>query len=344
MQIGSTPFNRFEIMRQQISDMQRNITRAQTEATTGRLADPVSELGSQNADRISWSAASERLSVITDSNQVIIGRLSASQLGLDAVSDSLTSFSQTLTATIGGDASNTLLRNVSTSAVESLKTAINTQFGNTFVFGGTATNRPPIGDLSDAATTLETEFQNHFGFPTNDPQVAGITDDQMTTFLETVAEPALTGAAWATDFFDGVGDPIRARISPDETSTVSITADEFAMRQSLVSAFLAQELSQLELNDDAVRALASHSLSLAANGSVGIAELQGQISVVEEKLSVTNDRLLAHGSRLQQSADELVAVDPFQAATEFTTLVTQLETAYTLTGRLQQLSLMRFIA
>lgn len=331
-------------MRQHVADLQRNITRAQTEATTGRQSDPVAALAQDNAQRISFSATSDRLIAISDANQIVAGRLSSTQLGLGAIGTALDTMSQTLTLAVGGSISRALLQGVTASAVESLSDSLNTRYGNTHVFGGTATDRPPIGDLGAARTTLETEFQSYFGFPVSDVAVPGISADDLTVFLTTVAEPLLTGAAWTGDISNGSDEAIRARIATDQTATVSLTANEPALRTGFVAAFLVSELSQVEFNDQALGALAAHTLSMAGNGSSGAAELQGQAGLIEEKLSITNERLLAQSNRLQQDADGMISVDAFEAASRFNTLVTQLETAYTLTSRLQQLSLMRFIA
>ena len=343
MMITSTPFNRFETMRQHVAELQRGITRAQTETTTGRLADPVAGLGEGNATRIAFEADSDRLMTIANANTRIAGRLSATQAALDAFRATLDGMTQTFTAAVGGNVSSALLAGVAEHAVSDMTDKLNTQFGSTFVFGGIATDRVALSDTADARVTLETEFQAHFGFPVSDSAVATISADDLATFLDTVAEPVLTGAAWSADLAHGSGEAVQARIDHDQVATVSVTAQEIALRTGFVAAFLVQELAQIGLNDGAMGALASHGLTMASSGAAGVAELQGHVGLMEERLAITNDRILAEGSSLRQSSAAMVAVDPFEAASAFSNLVSQLETAYTLTGRLQQLSLMRFI-
>ena len=71
--------------------------------------------------------------------------------------------------------------------------------------------------------------------------------------------------------------------------------------------------------------------------------MQGQAGFYANRIEQTSERLTTLIDEFTKQADEIAAVDPYEAATRLNSLLTQIETSYTLTGRLQQLSLMRFI-
>src|SRR5215467_14496203 len=73
-------------------------TRASKESTTGREADVGLALGPLSGRDVSLRAEIERLEKITDTNQVVAGRLDASQAALSSISKSAQDFIQQLLA------------------------------------------------------------------------------------------------------------------------------------------------------------------------------------------------------------------------------------------------------
>ena len=84
-------------------------------------------------------------------------------------------------------------------------------------------------------------------------------------------------------------------------------------------------------------------LGLAGCQSFFRAELQGLTGLLVNRTSEANERISVQMDELTLHSDKMVAVDPYEAATRLNSLITQIETSYTLTGRIQQLSLMRYI-
>jgi flagellar hook-associated protein 3 FlgL len=64
--------------------------------------------------------------------------------------------------------------------------------------------------------------------------------------------------------------------------------------------------------------------------------VQGRVTKANERMSLQIDILSAHIGTLE-------GVDPYEASTRVTALTTQVETAYALTARLQQLSLLNYL-
>jgi flagellar hook-associated protein 3 FlgL len=74
-----------------------------------------------------------------------------------------------------------------------------------------------------------------------------------------------------------------------------------------------------------------------------IAGLQGGLGVVQERIATTNERMTMQIDILTNSIAGLENVDPYKAATRVTALMTQLETGYALSARIQRLSILNYL-
>ena len=123
----------------------------------------------------------------------------------------------------------------------------------------------------------------------------------------------------------------------------SISANESGFQNAMLAAVIAAEFVDANFNGEARSAAAHSALGVLGTSSGELAELQGRTGLLVNRISQSTDRMSVQMDELTLHSDELVNVDPYEAATRLSTLITQIETSYTLTGRLQQMSLMRFI-
>jgi len=65
--------------------------------------------------------------------------------------------------------------------------------------------------------------------------------------------------------------------------------------------------------------------------------------VIEAQIDGATARNTAESSALELARAELIAIDPYKAATDLTSVQTQLETLYALTARLSRLSLVEYL-
>ncbi len=63
----------------------------------------------------------------------------------------------------------------------------------------------------------------------------------------------------------------------------------------------------------------------------------------QERIKSANDRIDIQVTLIQQHVTDLEGVDPYEATANVNALLTQIETAYALTARLQNLSLIDYI-
>ncbi len=187
-----------------------------------------------------------------------------------------------------------------------------------------------------------TIFSSHFGFAQDDPAAASITAGDLENFIDTVATPALTGTSWS-GVISQAGAGSTARIGTLETVSLGPTADAAPFKNAFVTALITAELTAAPLSAEAFEAAISYGLSGASSASADAAQLQGSTAITEARVEQASERLLAHAGVLNESSEAMVATDAFAAAARFNDLAVKLEAAYTMTGRLQQLTLLRFL-
>jgi flagellar hook-associated protein 3 FlgL len=61
-------------------------------------------------------------------------------------------------------------------------------------------------------------------------------------------------------------------------------------------------------------------------------------------VSGATDRINSQVDLFQRNLQDLEGVDPYEASTKITSLLNQIETSYSLTARIQQLSLVNFLS
>jgi flagellar hook-associated protein 3 FlgL len=81
-----------------------------------------------------------------------------------------------------------------------------------------------------------------------------------------------------------------------------------------------------------------------------VSESAGSLTVLEakngftlQKIDDASNRLKLQSDYLGSLAEDLSAVDPFEASTRLNALLTQIETSYAISARIQNLSFLKFM-
>ena len=123
-----------------------------------------------------------------------------------------------------------------------------------------------------------------------------------------------------------------------------ITQASLAMPSDLaLASVVISSLFGQDLGADAKSAVASKAISYASQATSGIVTQQSQLGLSQERLEKANDALDARSTLYQGNLVDLQGVDVYEASTLVNQLQTQLETAYTLVSKLQQLSLVNYL-
>ena len=114
--------------------------------------------------------------------------------------------------------------------------------------------------------------------------------------------------------------------------------------ETLAQAFaMVEVLGQSQISRDAFQSAADRSLTLVSEAQLQIGTEQARIGSGEARLKNAVEALQSREGRLASALQALEGVDPYEAATRLNLLMTQLETSYALTGRINRMSLLSYI-
>lgn len=334
-------------LRYQMMRMQTELVQRQQEATTGRVADPGVALGSRAGFTFSMARDIERLDGLIKANGLTGSRLSATLDTLDQLSKVGQDLLSTVITATSGTSDKEVTRDVAKSALQTMTSLLNSNMDGQYLFAGINTDVKPLNDFTDPAspnrTQFEADFATHFGFAPTDAGAADITAAEMQDFLDTVVEPGFMGADWQTNWSNASDEKITSRITLSETAETSATANGEAMRKLAMATSVLTSLLDGPLNEETQRYLYDRTTELVGQALNDIASTQSQLGITQKRVSDASERLSAQVDLSKSLITDLEGVDPFEAATKVNELLTQIETSYALTARIQKLSLLRYL-
>lgn len=337
-----------EANRRTILEMQSQLVRAQTEATTGRVADVGLQLGTRTAESINLRNDHARLGGIVDTNALVGARLDATQGALGGVLETAQAFLDSLAVAHSGTVDPTVVRQQGTAALEGLMSALNTTVNGEHLFAGINTDAMPVaGYFSDPAPAsrlaVASAFVGAFGVPQDSPAAAGISATDMQTFLNAGFGGLFDAAGWTADWSSASDQTIRSRISLHETVASGTTANHPALRKLAEAFTMVADLGLENLNDAAAKVVIDRALTAAGEGIGQLASLQASLGTAQQQVTRASERMSLQLDILNTQVNAIESVDPYEAATRVNTLLTQIEMSYTLTGRIQQMTLLNYL-
>lgn len=336
-------------MRLTIGRGQNEVQKLQTEVVTGRFADIGLALGARTSSSVTLNQNVTQLKTIKDANSLVTQRLSASQASLDLMSDNAQQMLEAFIAANGADDANRLQiaqRDIET-ALASFTVAANTSSNGEYLFSGINTNTKPLDDYlaagSPAKAAFDTLFLTEFGFTQDDPQAANITIAQMDNFIANTLEPAFTGGDWNTNWSSASDTNISSRITRSEVVDSSTNTNTAGMRYFALAAVIGVELLNSPISSEVRASVNVTAVEYAGAAVTGIDNERSALGVSENRVTKANKALESQIDIITLHLGDLEGVDAYEASTRMQSLLAQVETSYTLTARIQQMSLMNYL-
>lgn len=317
-----------------IGEVNADLSRASQELTTGRKSDLVAATGGDPTRLFSLERDLSLNATRRDAIDLAIGRSGVSQSALAVVQGSVADFGPRLAGAVAiGDLS--AAERIGAEARASFEqsiAALNSRFGDRSVFAGAATDGP-------TTATADVILAEVAAVAAAAPDAASA----ITAVGDYFNDPA---GFLATGYLGSTSDAPAAEIADGERLDYAVRGDREEIRDALAALALAvvgveggfpgetRETRLDFLNVAAERAT-------AAEGEV--IDLRSEIGVAEERLEQASVRASAEDAFLQQARNRIVQRDQFEAATEFTTLETQLQMVFSVTARLSSLTLTNFL-
>jgi flagellar hook-associated protein 3 FlgL len=325
--------------------LQATLPRLQTELVTGKLADAGLTLGAESRKLASFKNDISHIARMIDTNAQAKTRLSMTQESMMRLSGLGSELMNAVAIVMGQEGQDFAADLTSNNVLAEMTSILNTQVNGVFLFAGLNADNQPIADYETgpAKAAFDAAFFGYFGFTKTDPAAAAITRADIETFITTTVEPQFLGAGWTTNISSATDETMTTRISPEVNASTSVSANEDGFRKLMLAAVVGVEFFDSNLNGEAMLGVSEYIIAQAGASTGDLTELQGETGLVEERLRRASEQLGAQKSLLETFAAEMEAVDPYKTSIELNTLLTQIETSYSITSRIQQLSIMRFL-
>ena len=336
------------VTRQSILKTQGELVGAQKEVTTGRLADVGRTLGTRTGQAVSLRQEHARLGTFMATNEMAGSRLETTQLTLDQLRETADGFLASLVSTRDTTTGAKALGQQAAEGLKGLIASLNTTSGGQHLFGGIHSDAAPMADYfaTPAAASkqaVDNAFAAAFGIAQTDPGAAAISAADMQTFLDGDFRALFDDPQWGANWSAASSQNMQSRISSAEVVDTSVNANEQAMRKLAMAYTMVADLGADGLNEGAFRAVAETATRLISEGIHEITALQGRVGGAQQRIAQVNERMSVQVDILAKDIAGLENVDPFEAASRVTTLMTQLETGYALTARIQRLSILNYL-
>lgn len=211
--------------------------------------------------------------------------------------------------------------------------ALNTQTAGRTIFSGVETKSSPLASADIILSAIETEIS--VASASSAAEIESIVLDWF----------AVGGGFDTIGYLGGEPSLSSTQLSENELARPAVTAQAPEVREFLSALALGALLGRDALSGDLTKqgelAETTGIRLLGANES--LVRLQASIGISEQQVERASIEVSSAQSLLESARSELLGVDPFQAAQKLQTAEGQLEVIYTVTARLANLSLVRFL-
>ena len=327
---------------------QSSLATAMTERSTGQYANLGLELGEQSGYELSLKEQVGHLQTLTTNNSLVSTSLSTAQSALSAISSSAQTTLNDLTTWTPGANSGASLQNIGQSALQSLIASTNATSGDQYVFGGINSAVAPMADYystpaSAAKTAVDQAFQTAFGVLPSDPAAANISASAMQSFLSGPFAALFQGASWSSDWSSASSANTSAEIAPGQTVTTSTNANQPGFQELAQAYAMLSEFGGSGLSGAAQQAVATAASSLVSQGIDSMTNIQAELGSTQSAVTNANNSMSSQLTILEQQVGNLDDVNANTTAVQINSLTNQIQMAYELTSRLQQLNLAQYL-
>jgi len=333
--------------RRQIQSQASLVQKLGVELSSGRKYDVGLDLGTRTGEAVSIRAEFHFLHGIIDTNALAASRLDVSQAAMNDVLSDAQDFLSTLVALRENDSSSDIVKADAVGNLELLTSRMNTQLNGSFMFAGINSDQEPFADysvpLSPNKVAADAAFLAEFGITQANPAVSAITPAAMDTYLNGAFDAMFQDPAWGATWSSASDSVMVSRISASETVSSSVSANEQAFRDLAAAYTMMSDLGNENLDPGTWKSVVDKAIEKLGSGIAGVTSQMGKLGNVQEQVSLASERLKVQTDILNQRVNDLENVNLEETSVRLNTALTQLETTYAVTARMQGLSILNYL-
>ncbi len=333
-----------------IRSLQSQLMDAQKEMSTGRKADLVAALRDRAAEDVDLRNALNDVIEFKGTADVVAARMDTMQAALGGVRD-IADQMRSAALTARDSVSRRYLQEAASTALDRINSFLNAQVAGRTLFSGIQADLAPmqartavngasglspqqavnqaianLGPITDAASALAVA---------NGPDgIGSIFDDSNGN----------TNLRYSTTFYNGAAaGTVTARLDRGYEIDYSLRADDPAFRELQQGLYMLASVPSGSVPDDAFAAWQDEAVKHIDAGFQGVIDASAELGY---KQSVVSDALTRHDATIAQLNNQvanLEAADPFQTSLRLSQLQTQLEATFSITARMNELTLTKFL-
>jgi flagellar hook-associated protein 3 FlgL len=336
------------IMRQPVQRAQAALASAEVEASSGQYADLGLRLGAQSGHELSLRNEVDALQSTTSANGIVATNLGVTTTALDSIRANAQNALRDVTVWLSGTDTIGDLRTIGATGLQSLIADTNTTSSGQYVFGGINSGVAPMADFfstppSSAKTAIDQAFSSAFGVAPTDPGAASISASSLKAFLDGPFAAQFQGASWSGTWSSASSTNTSAEIAPGAIIATSTNANQPGFARLAQAYAMLTEFGGSRLSAAARTVVADAASSLISQGAADMTATEAEVGAALERVSDANASMSSQLTILQTRIASLDNVDPNVTAITINTLMTQIQTAYQLTSRLQQMNLAQYL-
>ncbi|WP_439619696.1 flagellin [Hyphomonas sp.] len=300
------------------------LTTTSREAVTGRYSDLTKQLSGRISHAMLGQKALDDLAVERTQLTLRGSRLDITQSSLAVIQDRTNGLSARMQAAMGSDdqGSKASAARDSRAALEETFSALNTRYGDRYLFAGNATSAPPLASLEDLLSDVRLMAATAVD--------AADFAASMDTYFNT------PGGGWRQNIYSGTetsSDP--DAVPGTDPSLIQIVSGLAVMALSGPD----ETLALFDGNSPAVFAAAE----TLQSGQTALTNRRADVGISQAQIERRKEALDIEETVLTATFNETTARDQYEAASELRELESNLEASYLLTSRLANLSLMNYL-
>lgn len=216
---------------------------------------------------------------------------------------------------------------------EAVIARLNGDFAGRSLFGGQATDRPPLAEAADILAALQGEIS-----------AAGASS---ASEIETVVSGWFAvGGGFDTTGYLGSPQPLAPLpIGAGRSISLTVTAQDQEIRDTLAGMAMAvmTDLPVLSGSPEQRKALAGRAGTALLNASQDLVVARAGIGAEQETIEDAKTEARSERTAMDLALAELVTIDPYERASQLKEVEAQIEMLYALTVRTSNLTLMNFL-
>jgi len=165
----------------------------------------------------------------------------------------------------------------------------------------------------------------------------------MSSFLGNGFANLFNDAGWKGTWSAASDQNARSRISTSELIDTSTNTNQQPFRQLASAYTMIADLGVTNLNSAAFQTVVDKAVQVAGQAVEGLSTIEASLGTAQQRISTANDRMSIQVNIITNQINGLESVDPAEASTRVSSLLTQIDTAYAVTARIEQLSLLKYL-